>query len=55
MNTYRVTYENPIKSKEIENIKIFQYCTIIAHDMQTALQIFEDNFCWECVKIQKIN
>lgn len=56
MATYRVTYENRIESKKsnIKDIQIFQYCTIKAKDIKTALEIFESTFCWEAVKIQKI-
>lgn len=57
MATYRITYENKTESKKsgIKDIQIFQYCTIKANDIKTALQIFENTFCWEAVKVQKIN
>lgn len=57
MHTYKITYENKTESKKstIEGIRIFQYVTIKAPNIKTALQIFEDSFCWEAVKIQKIN
>lgn len=57
MNTYRITYENKIESKKSGKleIQIFQYCTIKARDIKTALEVFENQFCWEAVKIQKIN
>ena len=54
MITYRVTYENRIEGQKMANVKVFQYCTIQAPDIKTALTIFESQFCWECVKIQKI-
>ena len=57
MTTYRITYENTIESKKstIKGVQIFQYVTIKAPNILSALQIFEDKFCWEAVKIQKIN
>lgn len=57
MATYRITYENPLESKKstIKGVRIFQYCTIKANDIKTALIAFENQFCWEAVKIQKIN
>lgn len=57
MATYRITYENKIESKKsgIKGVQIFQYCTIKAPDIKTALIAFENEFCWEAVKIQKIN
>lgn len=57
MATYRITYENKTESKKsgIKDIQIFQYCTIKANDICEALKIFNDTFCWEAVKIQKIN
>ena len=56
MSTYRVTYENKIENNKNDNkdIKIYQYCTIKAPTILDALQTFEDQFCWEVVKIQKI-
>ena len=57
MATYRITYENTIESKKSDNkdIKVYQYCTIKAPTILDALQTFEYQFCWEAVKIQKIN
>ena len=57
MATYRITYENKTESKKSDNkdIKIYQYCTIKAPTILDALQTFEYQFCWEAVKIQKIN
>lgn len=57
MATYRITYENKTESKKsgIKDIQIFQYCTIKAPDICEALKIFNDTFCWEAVKVQKIN
>ena len=57
LHTYRITYENQIESHKstIKGVRIFQYCTIKAPDIQTALEIFEIKFCWEAVKVQKIN
>ena len=57
MATYRITYENKIESKKsgIKEVQIFQYVTIKAPDIKTALITFENQFCWEAVKIQKIN
>lgn len=56
MHTYRITYENCIESKKsgLKGVQIFQYCTIKAPDIKTALEIFENEFVWEAVKIQKI-
>lgn len=56
MHTYRITYENKIESKKsgLKGVQIFQYCTIKAKDIKTALEIFENEFVWEAVKIQKI-
>ena len=57
MHTYRITYENKTESKKsnIKGVQIFQYTTIKAPNIKTALQVFENTFCWEAVKIQKIN
>ena len=57
LHTYRVTYENVTESKKspIKGVQIFQYCTIKAHDISEAIKIFNDTFCWEAVKVQKIN
>jgi len=57
MPTYRITYQNPIESKKntIKEVQIFQYVTIKAPDIKTALVTFENQFCWEAVKIQKID
>lgn len=57
MATYRITYENKTESKKsgIKDIQIFQYVTIKAPDIKTALNTFEKKFCWEAVKIQKIS
>lgn len=57
MATYRITYENTTESKKstIKGVQIFQYVTIKAPNILSALQIFESEFCWEAVKIQKIS
>lgn len=57
LHTYRVTYENVTESKKspINGVQIFQYCTIKAKDMAHAIEIFNNTFCWEAVKVQKIN
>jgi hypothetical protein len=57
IHTYRVTYENVTESKKspIKGVQIFQYCTIKAKDMAQALEIFNNTFVWEAVKVQKIN
>lgn len=57
MATYRITYENTTESKKspIKGVQIFQYVTIKAPDIKTALITFENEFCWEAVKIQKIS
>lgn len=54
MHTYRVTYKNPVEVKKT-NIEIYQYCTIKAKNMAHAIEIFDKEFCWEAVKVQKIN
>lgn len=57
IHTYKITYENTTESKKstIKGVQIFQYVTIKAPTILDALQIFEKSFCWEAVKIQKIN
>lgn len=57
IHTYRITYENITESKKssIKGVQIFQYCTIKAPNICEALNIFNNTFCWEAVKIQKIN
>lgn len=55
--TYKITYENKTESQKsrIKGVRIFQYVTIKAPNIKTALEVFEETFCWEAVKIQKIN
>ena len=57
MHTYKITYENKAESlkSNIKGVQIFQYVTIKAPNIKTALETFENSFCWEAVKIQKIN
>lgn len=57
MFTYRITYENKTESKKstIKGVRIFQYVTIQAPNILSALIAFESQFCWEAIKIQKIN